>query len=226
MEKLELNTSSVFPLFICRGCVMRSAVCGFLLLSLSCAALAQSQLKAQVGAEPQSRAVTLDDLQGMTVLASQSYAARFRNARGEASGGFKQQWEFKIGPGTVLGVKFRRDAWWDTPNGRKTGHVKRSTTHTIGEPTQRPDGRGAGLYLFEDSTLKGLLVLETGGGILKVTFENSVSGLSCVTAAAMAQEVGGGPTKARRGTEVEDGGQAVILSAKPTAATCKVQATQ
>ena len=200
---------------------MRSVTSGLLLMGLSCGALAQTQVDPPAPKEPQANEVTLADLQGLTVRTSNTFAARFRSEKGEATGGFTLSGVYKIESSGSLQVSLARDAWWDTPNGRKTGQWQRTNNAAIGVPHKDADGGGDVLYLFEDSTLKALRAMEVGGGTMTITFKKSAAGLNCTAALVMAREIGAGATIARRGSE---GGRRQILNAKPTSSTCKVQA--
>ncbi len=203
---------------------MRPLLLLLLIAAISVAAPAQSQVEPQVRSEPQPREVTLADLEGHTIRSTNSFTARFRSARGEASGGFTMRREFKMLANAVVEAKGTRDAWWDTPGGRMTGRRQTAGTGTIGQPMERKDGSGTGIFVFEANTLTWLSVFETGGTTLKITFEKGDAGLMCSAVAAMAQEVGAGPTKAP--PNVEGGGKVQVLSSRPTSSRCTVQPTE
>jgi hypothetical protein len=213
---------STNPRRLCPRGATRWGIWGQIFLVLSSTAIAQSQQDAAAQKEPAAEQVSLDDLAGKTVQVANSFAARFRNAKGEANGGFTLKGEYKFEPGGVVQTILMRDAWWDTPVGRKTGHWKRSEKATIGVPREEGNGGGTVLYLFENSTLTGRLVLEVGGGIVTTVFRKSPSGLACTTSARIMHEVGAGATVPRRGSE---GGRSALVYSKPTMSSCKVQPT-
>ena len=192
---------------------------GVAVLAIGCT-LAQ----AQDVAEPSktSPEVTLDDLQEMTIRATNNFTGRFSNKWGDAPGGFTVRSEIRIGPGTHLELKGARDAWWDSPAGRMTGHNKSSGAWGIGVPGQMKDGQQT-LWLFETNTLTQLRVLEVGAVTLRIIFEKGAAGLGCSAVASIAQEVGAGPTTNK--PLLQGGGLVQSLSATPTSSTCKVLAT-
>jgi hypothetical protein len=197
---------------------MRRIILGLLASGWACTAWAQTQDEPK---QSNVQEVTLADLEGMTVRTANSFTARYRNEKGEANGGFTLSGVYKIEPSGSLHVSLARESWWDTPNGRKTGQWQRSSNATLGVPQKDPDGGGDALYLFEDSTLKGLRALQVGGGTTTITFKKSATGLTCTTTLVMAREVGAGATVARSGSE---GRRVQILNSKPTSSTCTVQA--
>lgn len=198
---------------------MRSVICAVLLTALSIVTSAQSPNPAS---GPRQE-ITLDDLQGMTIQGSQSFAGRVGNAQGEGAGGFTWRFELKIGPGAAMQHTHMRDDWVDTPRGRKTGRLKRSDTVVIGVPGAQKDNSGMALWLLEGSSLTWLRVLEVGGATLKIDFEKGASGLSCSVKGAMAREVGAGATTDK--SSMVAGGKARIVSITPATSTCRVQAT-
>jgi hypothetical protein len=92
----------------------------------------------------------------------------------------------------------------------------------ISIPDQAKNDTLTRLFILESNTLILLGVFETGATTVRITFQNSPSGLSCSAVQAMAQEVGAGPTKDRSDI---GGGTVEILKATPTSSSCKVQRT-
>ena len=164
--------------------------------------------------------LSLDDLQGITIHTSVSYVGRFRNARGEAPGGFTTRGEIKIGPGAAIATKFVRDTYADTPRGRVTGSLTRSGTTEIGKSREMNDGSGAVVWLIEGQSLVALRVYEVGGVAIRIKFEKAGTDYVCSVDAPMAREVGAGPTKDK--SAMQGGGKVEVISAKVTASSCRV----
>lgn len=167
---------------------------------------------------PQTPAyVTLSELQGTTIHASWTYAARFRNANGEFTGGVTSRLQTKLGPdGTIKGVQ-NETRWANTPRGRKSQQLTRSSNGKIGVPRKNNEGTATAVWLFEDGTLTRLGVVKVGGGVLQIKFTKTASGLTCSASITQAREVGAGNRVDTAGGTVE------VLGARPVGTpTCRV----
>jgi hypothetical protein len=200
---------------------MRPIVFGVLLV-LPAFASAQTQTDPAAAKEPAASIITLDDLQGVTITTTNSFTARFADNKGEAPGGYTLNREIRIGPKAAVQIKFSRDAWWDSPTGRRTGHLSGARSGTIGLPMEA--GGGASLFLLEGNTLTQLRVYEVGAQILKVTLEKSAAGLTCKASNSLAQERGAGTTRVPAN---EGGGSNIeVWNVKPTSSSCRVSRTK
>jgi hypothetical protein len=195
-------------------------LCGLLVLCAAYTASAQMAPSASAPKEAESKDISLDDLQGKTIRATNGFTARFRNEKGEAQGGFTLRREIKIGPQEAVHVNFTRDTWWDTPNGRQTHRMTGSDKSAIGVPMQKSGPR---LFVLEGNTLTMLRVHEVGGHALKIHLQKSAAGLTCSAQSAMAREVGSGTVSNTFNTSR---GKVVISGTKPISSSCKVEATK
>jgi hypothetical protein len=200
---------------------MQPLLLPILIAALSVVAAAQTQVEPPARKEVRSTAVTLTELEGKTVYAVNGFTARFRSPKGEASGAFTLRRELRLLPNAAVAVTSTRVSWWDTPSGRKTGQRRSTGTATIGQPRERKVGTGTVLFVYEANTLTWLSVLKTGATTLKITFKRGPAGLTCSAVAAVAQEVGAGPTTVNPNDG--GGGTAQVLWARPTSSTCTVQ---
>ena len=166
-----------------------------------------------------AQAISLDDLQGVTVHTTNNYVGRFRNAKGEAPGGFTTTFAIKIGPGAAISTKMTRNTFADTPRGRVTGSMTRTGKGEIGKPREA-NSPGSVLWVLEDNTLVSLRVFEVGASIMRNKLEKSDSGLSCSVSAPIAREVGAGATTDT--SAMKGGGKVEVLSAKQISSSCRV----
>jgi hypothetical protein len=81
---------------------MRAAGGAVFLLAVLLTTFADSQENPQDRIGGESKKITLDDLQGVVIHTKSDYVGRFRNAKGEAPGGFTLRFEIKIGPGSEI----------------------------------------------------------------------------------------------------------------------------
>jgi hypothetical protein len=192
---------------------MRSIGGGLLLLCLVSAA------SAQTGTAPQADSIDLADLEGVTLHLAWTFTSRFRNDRGEFSGGRATQLQVKLGAGGAIQGVSRETGWADTPGGRKSNTMTRGFVGTIGVPGKNKDGSATMVWLYEDNTLTRLGVVEIGGATLKINLARTASGLSCSAAIGLAREVGAG-NRIDRST---GGGKVETLSARLVGTpTCRV----
>ena len=201
---------------------MRSIALGLLLLALPALVSAQSQTDPSKRKGPSASDVTLDDLQGVTIYTTNSFTARFADNKGEAPGGFTRHTEIRIGPKAAVHIKASRDAWWDSPTGRRTGHLSGAQSGKIGLPM---DARGgASLFLLQGNTLTQLRVFQVGAHILKISLEKSATGLTCKASYSLAQERRSGTTSVPAN---EGGGSNIeVWKVRPTSSSCKVSGTK
>ena len=185
------------------------------------AAISASPCRAEETASKTSY-ITADDLQGLTIRATNAFAGRVRNVAGETSGGFTIRTEIRVGAEGGVEMKVSRNSWWDTPGGKATGQYKSSGTATIGRATELPNGNNI-LWILEGNTLTNLRILDVGAVSLKIAFEKVPAGLTCTSGAAIAQEIGAGATQGK--PNVQGGGAVQFLSGKPTTSECMVRAS-
>lgn len=199
---------------------MRSMLYGAAFICMVVAAPSHSQTTAPAAKGDVVKEIALDDLQGKTVRTTNSYTARFGSPKGEASGGFTLRREIKIGPEARVQVKFTRDLWWDTPNGRRTMRMAGSDGGGIGVPLK---GAGPRLFVLEGDSLTMLRVHDIGGHVLKVKFQKGASGLTCSAQSTMAKEVGAGT---RNSFTLPDGAKGQVWNTRATSSDCKIQETK
>ena len=164
--------------------------------------------------------ITVDDLQGLTIHASNSYIGRFRNNLGEAPGGFTNVTVIKIGPGTAIHIDFTRNTWVDTPTGRKTGSLSSAAAGELAKPRETRSSPGSVLWLIEGDTLVAFRVYEVGGSTMKIKFEKTSNGLSCTVEAPAMREVGAGATIDK--SSMAGGGKVKVLATKQTGSSCRI----
>ena len=133
-------------------------------------------------------AITLDELQGVTIHTVNTYSGSFRNDFGTAPGRFEARTQATIGPGSAIKVTATRNTWIETPKGVKTGRLNRSNSGLIGTPQQASDRSGNFLWVLDGDTFVRLRIFETGGSLLKITIVKSAAGLTCTAQAPILQE--------------------------------------
>lgn len=165
-------------------------------------------------------AITLDELQGVTIQAVNTYSGSFRNNFGTAPGRFEARTQATIGPGAAIKVTATCNTWIETPKGLKTGRLNRSNSGFIGTPQQASDRSGNFLWVLDGDTLIRLRTFETGGNLLKITIAKTNGGLTCTAQSPILQEVGAGNPKDT--AAMAGGGKVEILSVKQTGSSCRV----
>jgi len=194
---------------------------GLLLLFAALPALAQAQPatppgKAPPNAQPEGKAISIEDLQGVTISGVVNYAGRFRTNLGESTSTIVWNYRLKVGPGPAVAMSYTRNVHWQAKDGPKTASLSKSLTGTIGVP--REAGKEATLWLLDGNTLVLLRVFEVGGVAMRIALTQKGSDLSCSATAPMARETGAGNTR----TQAAVGGKVEMLSIRQTSSSCRV----
>ena len=134
-------------------------------------------------------------------------------------GGKTVRLQATLGPGETIKATQNETGWADTPGGRKTHAMTRSFEGQVGVPGKNKDRSATVLWLLEAGTLTRLGVVEVGGALLKIKFNQTGSGLTCSASITLAREVGAG----NRVDKSPAGGKVEVLSAQLVGSpTCRV----
>ncbi len=168
---------------------------------------------AQVMAPMSARAVTLEDLKGITVQVRANYNMRIRRAEGEFATQATHAMKFKVdGEGVIAGQVNRTVT---------TPRMSRTRSHPmkarIGKPGE-PEMGGHGLWLIDGDKLVLLRVFDVGGFKAEIEFKGVGSDTTCSYRAAFVREEG----KNTRMQQSVVGGPVTILSATQKSTDCKV----
>jgi len=139
--------------------------------------------------------ITLAELQGITVNASNFYVGNFRRADREAPGRVELRSQIKVGPGPTITATASRYVAAETPKGVKNAQLHRSHNGEVGVPKKAADGSGDIVWLIQGNSLIRLRTFESGGNLFKIEFTKTPTGLTCSAEANFAREVGGGLVK-------------------------------
>lgn len=160
------------------------------------------------------RAITLEDLAGVTIQARANYNMRIRRAEGEFSTQTTHVMKFKIDQDGRIGGQVNRTV--TTPRGPRTrsGQMKAR----IGKPGESPAG-GDRLWLIDGDKLVLLRAFEAGGFKGEIEFKGTGPAMTCVYRAPFVREQGKGNIRNQQSVV---GGPVTILSATQTGSDCKV----
>lgn len=161
-----------------------------------------------------ARAITLQELKGVSVETRSVYDATVRRAEGD----FKSQM-------TVV-LRFQVDE-----EGRMRGEVTRTVSTPfgprsksnpmfarIGQPGE-PHGGGHGVWLLEGDKLILLRALEQGGFKLEIEFKGSGKALTCTARAPLVREDGSAEIKSQQSVV---GGPVTFLNAEERTTQCRI----
>ena len=161
-----------------------------------------------------ARAITLQDLKGVSVETQLVYDATVRRAEGD----FKSQM-------TVV-LKFQVDE-----EGRMRGEVTRTVKTPFGPRSKsnpmfarigiagEPQGGGHGVWLLDGDKLILLRTLEQGGFKLEIEFKGSGKSMTCTARAPLVREEGAAEIKSQQSVV---GGPVTFLNAQERSTKCKI----
>jgi len=166
-------------------------------------------------AAPRSaRAITLEELQGVSIEASSLYNTHIRLNGREFDAQTRWSVRMSIAADGAFNASFVRVALYQ---GREMGSLNKSLSGTIGSVQKA--GLGHAVWLLSGDKLILLRTFEAGGFKAEITL--NPDGKTCTLRAPLAREVGAGNTRmqsaARPGSQVE------VLSATQASSSCEVK---
>lgn len=171
------------------------------------------------GAAP-AMAITLADLQGVTIYTINTYTGQMAHDLGSGRGDVTIRGEITIGPGDAIRHSFQRSVIAHGPKGTKQGSISRSNSGRLNVPMKSTVHQGgAGLWLLQGDTLVNLKTFYVGGGTMRITLRKAGNSITCSVRAPIMRELGKGPTTAEGA--LAGAGKAKILQMKETGSSCR-----
>jgi hypothetical protein len=171
------------------------------------------------GAAP-AMAITLADLQGVTIYTTNTYTGQMANDLGSGRGDVTIRGEITIGPGDAIRHSFQRSVIAHGPKGTKQGSISRSNSGRLSVPMKSSNTPGgAGLWLLQGDTLIALKTVYVGGGSMRITLRKAGNSITCSVTASLMRELGKGATTLD--AALAGAGKAKILQATPTGSSCR-----
>lgn len=158
-------------------------------------------------------AITLEELQGVTIQSRVNYDMRIRRAEGTFDTQMNMVWKFKIDPeGRVNGEMTRTVTTPRGPRSQTTpmrGRIDKPGSPALG---------GEGIWLIEGDKLVLLRAFEAGGFKSEIEFSGKPPDLKCTIRAPFVREEG---KQIRTSTSVV-GGPVTVLSAVQRSSDCRL----
>jgi hypothetical protein len=160
-----------------------------------------------------SGALTMDDLQGITIQTRVNYDMRIRRKEGTFDTQMTMVWKFKFDEtGRVTGDMTRTVT---TPRGPRTRTTPMKGR--IGKPGEPATG-GQGIWLIDGEKLILLRAFDAGGFKAEIEFSGAPPQMKCTIRAPFVREEGSANIRAQSVV----GGPVTILSARQTSSDCRV----
>lgn len=160
-----------------------------------------------------SAALTLEELQGITIQTRVNYDMRIRRKEGTFDTQMTMVWKFKVdGTGRIIGDMTRTVT---TPRGPRTRTTPMQGR--IGKPGEPATG-GEGLWLIDGEKLILLRAFDAGGFKAEIEFSGAAPQMKCTIRAPFVREEGAANIRTQQSVV---GGPVTVLSAKQTASDCR-----
>ena len=160
-----------------------------------------------------AHALTAEDLEGVSLETTVTYAMRVKRPQGTFTPQVTMTMKFAVKDGVVVGTVTRSSQ--STRGNRTNTNKMHAPLGVVGKP---PAG-GEGLWAIEDDKLVLLRAFTSGGFRAEISFQGGGANMTCTIRAPFVREQGKGPIQ----TQDPPGGALVtILEAVQKSADCKV----
>ncbi len=162
-----------------------------------------------------ARALTAEDLEGVSIETAVMYAMRVKRPQGTFNPQMTMTMKFAVKDGVVVGTVTRTS---QSPRGKRTNTFKMNAPLGV---VGRPPSGGEGRWSIEDEKLVLLRAFISGGFRAEIAFQGRGADMTCTIRAPFVREPGKGPIQ----TEDPAGGAPItILEAVEKTADCKIVA--